>query len=142
MDREKALQAHRNYNADDVTMRLFTVHEDSRGKIYKVPLPSGQELLLFFSKAGGLRGGHSHTVPEVVSILSGHVQYHKVITGEERTFDLHAGDTVVNYPDEPHMGFFVEDTWLIEFKFGANSAVGNWETVDFEPFRKLVRESL
>lgn len=125
-----------------MTMDLKTMHTDPRGAIYGVALPTGQELLLFFCNRGFLRGGHSHSVPEVVAVVSGHLRYHKMVKGEEKVFDLYPGDTMVNYPDEPHMGFFVEDTWLLEFKFGPGSAVGEWTTTEYEPMREQVRRSM
>ena len=41
-------------------LNLEQVHQDSRGDIYRVLLPDNRELMLFFCKAGFLRGGHSH----------------------------------------------------------------------------------
>ena len=74
-------------------------------------------------------------------LVSGELEYHKA----ESTlpgFAVRPGMVVWNYPGEPHYGEFVEDSWLIEFKYGPNSAVGQWENVEYEPFRKIVRERM
>lgn len=123
-----------------MALMLNLEHEDPRGSIYKVAMPSGQELLVFFCKAGYLRGGHSHDVHEVILVLSGRLRYHKVTEGQEAILELGPGDVSYNLPGTPHMGEFLEDTWLVEWKI--NAAVGDWTTTDYEPFRKLVREKM
>ena len=45
-------------------MEVNKVHEDKRGQVYSIGLPDNKELILFFSRAGYLRGGHSHDVNE------------------------------------------------------------------------------
>lgn len=123
-----------------IAITLQQVHEDSRGAIYSIALPQNQELMLFFCKAGHLRGGHSHDVPEVVLILTGHVEYHKIVDGEEGVSVHKAGHVIYNAPGEPHMARFLEDSWVAEWKIGA--FIGTWKTSDYGPFRERVRESI
>mgnify|MGYP001572940857 CR=1 FL=1 len=119
---------------------LTLIHEDKRGAIYSILLPTKQELMLFHSNAGFLRGGHSHDVPEIVMLLSGRLRYHKMVGGQEVVIVLEPGEISFNAPGEPHMGFFEEESWLIEWKI--NTPAGGFLTTDFEPFRDLVRERM
>ena len=123
-----------------VTLKLE--HQDTRGVILQIGMPGDHELLLFFCRAGYLRGGHSHDVPEMVVLLSGRMKYHKHTEQGYTVLELRGGDVSYNQPGEAHMGEFLEDTWLVEWKLGPNSAIGKWTTTDFEPFRKQVRERM
>jgi|GEM_PF-3164806 len=122
-------------------LHLELVHHDPRGDIYRVLLPGDRELMLFFCKAGHLRGGHSHNVPEMVILLSGKMRYHKWLNGEGEVRELEPGDVSYNPPGIPHMGEFIEDSWVVDWKLGDVPA-GGFTTTDFEPFRKLVRERI
>ena len=114
-------------------------HADSRGEIYSIALPGDKELMLLHSKAGSLRGGHAHDVSEVVVLLTGVMRYHKVGAGGfEKYQALHGGDASFNQAGEFHMGEFVEDTWLIEYKIGAGKETWR-KDVDYEPYRSKVR---
>lgn len=121
-------------------MEIKLEYSDPRGDIYSIAIPPDQELMLFFCKAGYLRGGHSHDVPEVVLLLSGRMKYHKVVNGEDDTLELGPGEVSYNLPGQPHMGEFLEDSWLIEWKIGTK--VGDWTTTDYEPYRAMVRERM
>ena len=119
---------------------LKLIHEDSRGEMYQILLPTGQEIMLLHSKAGAVRGGHSHTADEMVAIVSGSLEYHKIHrNGAGTSVVYRAGSGSHNLKGVAHYGEFLEDSWLLEFKYGPNSAVGEWQNVDYEPFRKLVR---
>jgi quercetin dioxygenase-like cupin family protein len=124
-----------------MSVNLTLVYEDARGEIYSILLPTGQELMLFHSHAGYLRGGHSHNVPETVMLLSGRLSYHKIVDDQEVIKELGPGDISINAPGQPHMGYFQDESWLVEWKLGGVSA-GGFTTTDFEPFRKLVREKM
>lgn len=123
---------------------LKLIHQDSRGEMYQILLPTGQEIMLLHSNAGAVRGGHSHTALEMVTLVTGELLYHKKFSlhGDAEQFSLIPGECIVNWPHQPHYGEFLQDSWLIEFKYGPNSAVGQWENVDHEPFRKMVRERM
>ena len=118
---------------------ITKVHEDSRGEMYTINLPGDRELMLLFSKQGSLRGGHSHDVPESVMVLSGRMRYHKLFMPDfPATFStLSDGDASGNRAGEIHMGEFLEDTWLIEWKVGTTKA--GWKNTNYEPWREKVR---
>lgn len=109
---------------------------DSRGEIYSIALPEGKELMLLHSLPNTLRGGHSHTVDEVVMVLSGSFLYHKLIEGEKRTHYMRTGEYSFNPAGMVHMGEFEEDCWLIEQKLAKGS-----ENHDYQPWRDKVKAS-
>ena len=114
------------------------VHEDNRGVIYSINLPDNKELMLLHSKAGAFRGGHSHTVDEVVVLLSGKMRYYKRINDMDQVADMAEGDVSYNPAGLPHMGEFLEDSWVVEYKFARK---GEWKQTDYEPMREKVRAS-
>ena len=124
-----------------MTPALTLEHQDSRGDIYRVLLPGDRELMLFFCKAGYLRGGHHHDCDEMVMLLSGKMRYHKWVDGAEELTDLEEGQVSYTPAGVAHLGEFLTDCWLIDWKLGGVQA-GGFQTVDFEPFRKLVRERM
>ena len=140
------------------TPTIERVSADDRGEIYAITLPDDQEFLLLHSRAGSLRGGHSHDVDERVCMLTGKMRYHKKSTGKMRqdivgvlrTFSdegqptdqsllatvVKAGETSYNYAHEIHMGEFLEDSWLLEYKL--NTKKGAWVNSDYAPWREKV----
>ena len=116
-------------------------HSDSRGEIYSIQLPNDRELMLIHSTPGSFRGGHSHDCDEIVMVLSGELIYHK--KGVHQVGEVHhvvaAGDTAFNHAGLIHMGEFLEDTWLIEYKLAKKE---EWSQKNYEPYRKQVRESM
>lgn len=120
------------------TPKITLVSEDARGAIWSIELPDNKELMLLYSKAGTLRGGHSHTVAESVMVLTGRMKYHKLApTGEERLAVLGDGQYSFNEANQVHMGEFLEDTLLVEWKRKTNKE--GWRSHDHEPWRRLVR---
>ncbi len=112
-------------------------HEDSRGEIYSITLPGGQELMLLHSVAGSIRGGHAHDVPETVVVLSGKMIYRKLEEDSEEVVRvLTDGDTSYNPADVPHMGEFEQETWLVEWKIRTKR--GEWKNIDHPDYRKQV----
>ncbi len=125
----------------DFTPVLKLEHEDSRGEIYSIELPNGHELMLLHSTPGSFRGGHSHTCKEIILLLSGAMRYHKKddeLKSQEWSAILGPGEHSFNHANQIHMGEFLEDTWLVEYKLAPK---GSWEQTDYEPFRKQVRDS-
>ena len=114
-------------------------HADSRGEIYSISFGDGQEIMLLHSTPGALRGGHSHDVNEVVVLLSGQMRYHKFLHGEDCPRAYRPGEVSYNPAGEIHMGEFLEDSWLIEYKFDTHR--GRWSQEDYEPYRAKVRAS-
>lgn len=114
-------------------------HSDARGEIYSISLPDNRELMLIHSKKGAFRGGHSHNCDEVVVLLSGKMVYHKHNdVGTVSIQDVGLGDCSFNKVRQIHMGEFLEDSWLIEYKFAEK---GKWTQTDYEPMRERVRAS-
>ena len=122
------------------TPSIKLVHADPRGEIYAVELPGEQELMMLHSTAGVFRGGHSHDVDEIVIMLTGKMRYHKRTNDkDERCFDVEGGDVSFNPKGEYHMGEFLEDTWLLEWKIGTNKT--GWRNIDYGPWREKVLAS-
>lgn len=117
-----------------------TIHQvsaDERGEIYAISLPGDRELLLLHSKKGTYRGGHSHDVDEQVLFLTGKMRYYKrSVSGEERVEDVEGGVSSFNPAHEVHMGEFLEDTWLLEWKIGTNK--WQWTNRNYAPWRERV----
>ena len=114
-------------------------HADSRGEIYSILLPDGHELMLLHSVPGVLRGGHSHTCDERILMLSGAMRYYKMVDGKEQHSLLGGGDDSFNPAGQEHMGEFLEDSWLIEYKL---AKVGEWTQENYAPFRARVNASV
>ena len=114
-------------------------HTDARGEIYSIALPDNKELMLLFSKAGAFRGGHSHDCDEIVVLLSGRMRYHKSNKRDEWAFELQPGDASHNPAGQIHMGEFLEDSWVVEWKLAKDK--DSWTQTDYEPMREKVRAS-
>ena len=119
-------------------------HADARGEIYSITLPDNRELMLLHSNAGVLRGGHFHDVGEIVVLLSGKMTYHKMLTlksgplPHEFITEMKPGGLSFNCAGQVHMGEFLEDSWVVEYKFAEK---GKWTQTDYEPMRERVRAS-
>ena len=117
---------------------LTLEHADARGEIYSITLPGDKELMLLHSYEGTLRGGHSHDVDETVVILTGTMRYHKRDDdGVASQQIVVGGDASRNPAGMPHMGEFLEDTWLIEWKLAANKK--SWKNIDDPAWRERVK---
>jgi len=126
-------------NPSSFTPTIKLEHTDSRGEIYSIALPDGQELMLLHSNAGTLRGGHSHSCNEVVILLSGEMRYYKRFGRRDVTPLMQSGDVSHNYAGEVHMGEFLTDSWVVEYKLGTHK--GEWTQENYEPYRAKVRGS-
>ena len=121
-------------------------HADARGEIYSITLPDNRELMLLHSNPGALRGGHSHDVAEIVTLLSGKMKYHKRVSrdewdmNEELVEQLDIGMSSFNPAGEIHMGEFLEDSWVLEYKLTTPGVA--WSNTDYEPYRGRVRASI
>ena len=146
---------------DSTIPEIKLEHADARGEIYSIALPDNRELMLLHSKAGSLRGGHSHSCDEIVVLLTGKMRYYKRCFNKDNIFvmtpeglkDLyaegepsgnHQGRAMqiqslsINEAGEVHMGEFLEDSWVLEYKFAEK---GHWSQEDYEPWRERVRAS-
>ena len=114
-------------------------HSDARGEIYSISLPGNKELMLLFSKAGVFRGGHSHDCDEIVVLLSGKMRYHKRTDSHDVTYEILAGSATYNPAGQIHMGEFLEDSWVVEWKLAKDK--DSWSQQDYGPYRERVRAS-
>jgi len=114
------------------------VHSDARGEIFVINLPDDQELVLLHSVKGTKRGGHAHDVPESILLLSGAMEYRKKDNNHAppQAEGLYEGDSSVNRAGVYHVGQFLEDSWLIEWKIGTKK--GEWKNIDYPPWREQV----
>ena len=119
--------------------RLESVAKDYRGESWRILLPDNREMMLIFTKADRLRGGHSHSKPEISLILTGTVRSWKIIARGPEMRDKSAGEFMINEAGEPHLTLALEDCWLIDWKI--NARIGEWTTTNYEPYRKLVDEA-
>jgi quercetin dioxygenase-like cupin family protein len=113
-------------------------HKDARGEIYSIALPGNREVMLLHSKAGTLRGGHSHSCDEDVVLISGQMRYYKLVNGVEQITEMRDGDVSFNPAGLVHMGGFDADSWVLEVKLAKKDA---WTQEDYEPMRAKVRAS-
>ena len=114
-------------------------HADKRGEIYSIVLPDGHELMLLHSLPGAMRGGHSHDCDEIVVVLSGKMRYHKTMAdGKEWKSDLTDGESSFNPAGQIHMGTFLKDTWLVEYKLAKK---GDYKQENYAPYREQVEAS-
>lgn len=121
------------------TPTLKLEHADARGEIYSITLPGDKELLLIHSVKDSLRGGHAHSVSEVVVMLEGGMRYYKKHdeSAIEQYTLVHGGDASFNERGLFHMGEFVSDSWLLEWKIGTKR--GAWKNFDDPTWRERVK---
>lgn len=119
-----------------ISPTITLVSQDARGEIYSISLPGDRELMLLHSKKGTLRGGHSHDVAEQVMVLSGKMRYHKLYSHGAGQDILVGGESSMNHTGQIHMGEFLEDTWLIEWKIGTTRT--GWKNTNYAPWREMV----
>lgn len=123
--------------------RFEKISEDERGANYRVIIPGkggDRELVLIFSKAGSWRGGHSHDTDEVALMLDGSMVYHKELDEGGVSFKISSGEAYENKAGQPHIGEFIEDSWLIDWKLGPKPHIGEFTTTDYPPYQVLKRE--
>lgn len=113
------------------------VHSDSRGEIYSITLPGDKELVLLHSLPGSLRGGHAHDCDEIIILLTGAIHYQKHdpngVPWEE---DMKAGQTSFVPRNRFHVGQFLEDSWLLEWKLTKDKH--SWKNIDWPAYREKV----
>ena len=121
-------------------MNIPTITEvagkDKRGNFYIVTLPNGIKGNLIFTYKGYYRGGHSHNVDESTMVLSGQLKY--ILPYEEKI--LNPGDIQHNKAGEVHLGYFMEDTWILDWQINPNNI--EIITTNYPPLRKFVDEQM
>ena len=110
--------------------------EDSRGKVWSFMI-GDIEYILFYTKAGKLRGGDFHSKRQYNIILQGRIEMTTVYSqfGGELTETLHEGQMTVTPNYVPHYMKSLTESWVLE-----------WHELPktreiYEPYRKLVEES-
>jgi len=111
------------------------VHEDARGDIYVFTI-NEREFLVFFTRAGALRGGHFHDLNEYGVVLDGKIERRIQINNSEEIEVLSEGDTRVVPPKIPHLVKALTDSWVLEWHEYPKTRE------NYEPYRKLVEASI
>jgi len=116
-------------------MRFKLEQSDKRGEVYSFRLQDDplQELMIFFTKKGYLRGGHSHNVLEYRVILKGEVIFIHKYPKEDIRFELKEGNMIVCPPNIPHLLESKADNWIMEWW------EPNKETITDEELRSKVK---
>lgn len=99
--------------------KIDLVHEDERRGIWEImngQLSIRNMKILRVKSGEQLLGNHWHTYPEVMYMLQGKARYKMkhVITGEEEDYNLETGDVVFRTGFITHVGFFSEDSIIID----------------------------
>jgi quercetin dioxygenase-like cupin family protein len=117
---------------------MVDYHRDPRGSIVVLHV-DGHEFLLMYSKAGALRGGHSHTHRQFDLMLTGKIR--RTLRSPEGAMvddaqPTRAGEFVVTEPHVPHLFKFLEDSLILEWLEGPHDAFNDAE------MRRKVEEQL
>lgn len=117
-------------------LKLEPVAKDYRGESWRILFPDNREALLIFTKAGFLRGGHSHSKPEISLLLTGRVRNWKIMNNKEVVSEKSAGETMTNEAGDPHLTLALEDYWLLDWKL--NTKIGESKSTNYPPYRAKV----
>lgn len=88
--------------------------------------------MVVYTKAGFLRGGHSHNGKELHFLISGKLLEK---TPKKKVLLKKYGDVCINPPNVPHMLKSVTDSVFLEIK-------PNAKTTSYDKWRKLVVEKM
>jgi quercetin dioxygenase-like cupin family protein len=116
-------------------IQINKIFEDKRGEIYVFVL-NGREFLLFFTKRGFYRGGHTHELKEYGVVLEGMVERKIIIRDKEETEILKEGNLKIVPPGSPHLIKSLTDSWVLEWHEYPKTRT------NYEPYRKIVEETL
>jgi len=99
--------------------KITLVHEDERRGIWEVmngQLSVKNMKILKVKKGEQLPGNHWHVYPEVMYMMQGKATYKMkhVITLEEEDYELEEGDVVFRTGFITHVGYFSEDSIIID----------------------------
>jgi len=110
--------------------------EDSRGKVWSFKI-GDIEYILFFTKAGCMRGGDYHSKRQFNSILQGTVRIIlKTQTLGDIPMVINEGQSMTVPPNVPHYMKSLDDSWVLEWH-----ELPKTRTI-YEPYRKIIMESL
>jgi len=108
------------------------VHEDVRGRIYRLQL-EGREYMLLTTKKGFRRGGEMHSTEQRLTVLKGKI----LLVTPKLALRLAEGQTFTIGCRIPHYLEVLEDSMVLEWK---DSGLEDKEY--YLPYRKFVEESL
>ena len=108
--------------------------EDSRGKVWSFII-GDIEYILFFTKAGKLRGGDFHSKRQYNVILQGRIEIIRNYPWNETTDIFHDGQITITTGEIPHYMKSLTESWVLEWH-----ELRKTRTI-YQPYRKLVEES-
>jgi len=111
------------------------IHEDARGRIFRIDV-AGFEFYALETRKGYARGGHSHTEDSYIAVLKGKLEYRAKIGEEETVKTVKEGEIIFTGKDVPTILTALEDSLMIQW------LKGPLVTVNYEPYRRIVREKL
>lgn len=114
-------------------VEFVKVHEDVRGRIFKATI-NDFEFYVLETRKGYARGGHSHTVDSYIVVLRGKLEYRAVVGGREIVRTVGEGDVIFTEKDVPTILTALEDSVMVQW------LEGPLVTVNYEPYRRIVRE--
>lgn len=108
--------------------------EDSRGKVWSFMI-GDIEYILFFTKAGCMRGGDYHSRRQFNVVLQGTIIFTTRRLGYDFPNTYLMGESAITEKNIPHHMLSVTDSWVLE-----------WHELPktrkiYQPYRKLVEES-
>lgn len=112
--------------------------EDSRGKVWSFMI-GDIEYILFFTKAGCMRGGDYHSRRQYNLVLEGAIDFIRLyvlsIDSTEMNDSYYNGEMTVTPANVPHYMVSITDSYVLEWhELPKTRAI-------YEPYRKLVEES-
>jgi len=98
-------------------MRFKLEQEDERGEVYSFVLSEDpfQELMLFFTKKGYLRGGHYHNVKEYRVVIQGKAWFTHKSKKVDVGFLSGEGDLIICDSNTTHVMVAKTDCWIMEW---------------------------
>lgn len=99
--------------------KIDLVHEDERRGIWEImngQMSVRNMKILKVKQGEQLLGNHWHAYPEVMYIMKGKARYkmRHIITGEAEEYSLEEGDVVFRTGFITHVGYFEEDSIIID----------------------------
>jgi hypothetical protein len=112
-----------------------SVHHDVRGEIHNMQIGTARFNVLV-SRAGTLRSGDVHGVPQLDLIFTGRVRLTTREAGRDVVRTFGGGELIVIPPNIPHLFEFLEETVMAEWWKGPFAARY------YAPYRKRVDEAM
>ena len=113
--------------------KIIRIHEDVRGRIFKVTIDEN-EFYVLETRKGYARGGHSHTEDSYIAVLKGRLKYKAKIDEKEEARIIREGDVIFTEKNVPTILTALEDSLMIQW------LKGPLVTINYEPYRKIVRK--